>query len=178
MSRVGKKPVTIPSGVKVQLQERTLTVQGPKGRLDLAVHPRIKVAASEKEISLSRSTNIAADRALHGTTRSLVQNMVQGVTEGYAKTLDIEGVGYKAQVKGKVLNLLLGFTHPIDYAIPADIEVKCLTPTRIVISGISKQQVGQVAAEIRGFHKPEPYKGKGIRYTDEVIRRKQGKTVG
>ena len=178
MSRVGKKPVTIPGGVKVSIQNRVLSVQGPKGKLDFAVHPRIKMSTSEKEISFERPTNIGTDRALHGTMRSLAQNMIQGVTEGYSKTLDIEGVGYKAQVKGKVLNLSLGFTHPIDYDIPAGIEVKCVTPTRIMISGIDKQLVGQVAAEVRGYHKPEPYKGKGIRYTDEVVRRKQGKTVG
>ena len=178
MSRIGKKPVVIPEAVKINIQGQSLSVQGPKGRLDLAVHPRIKVTLDQNQIAVARPTNIRTDRALHGLTRSLIQNMVVGVTEGYKKELEIEGVGFKAQVKGKVLNLLLGFTHPIDYAIPDGIEVKCPAPTHVVITGMDKQKVGQVAAEIRLFHEPEPYKGKGIHYVGEQIRRKQGKTVG
>lgn len=178
MSRIGRKPVMLPSGVKAQLSGRNLNVQGPKGKMDLSVHPRITVKVMEQEVEVTRPTDLRTDRALHGLTRSLIQNMVSGVTQGYSKELDIEGVGFKAQVKGNILSLLLGFTHPIDFKIPEGIQIKCTTPTHVVITGVDKQLVGQVAAEIRLFHEPEPYKGKGIRYTGEVIRRKQGKTVG
>ena len=178
MSRVGRKPVPIASGVKVELKGRDLNVQGPKGKLSLKVHPRMKVEVKDKEVLVTRATDIPTDRALHGLTRNLINNMVLGVVGGYSKELEIIGVGYKAQVKGKVLNLSLGHTHPVDYQIPEEIEIKCPNPTRVVVTGLDKQQVGQVAAEIRGFAEPEPYKGKGISYVGEVIRRKQGKTVG
>ncbi len=178
MSRIGKKPVPVPGGVKVQLNGAKIQVQGPKGKLETAVHPRIKVTVGASEIQVSRSTDIRMDRALHGLTRSLIKNMITGVTEGYKKDLEMEGVGFKAQVKGKVLNLVLGYTHPIDYPIPEGITIVCAKPTQIAVSGLDKQQVGQVAAEIRRYHKPEPYKGKGIHYVGEYIRRKQGKTVG
>lgn len=178
MSRVGKKPVQIPSGVKVELHGTQMTVQGPKGKLDLSVHPRMKVSMKDKTLEVSRPTDINTDRALHGLTRSLIQNMVSGVVEGYKKELEIVGVGYKAEVKGKTLILNLGFTHQIKFEIPHGIEIKCPNPTRVVVSGIDKKKVGQAAADIRTFHKPEPYKGKGIAYVGEQIRRKQGKTVG
>lgn len=178
MSRIGKKPVLLPSGVKASLQGRLLNLQGPKGKLDLQVHPRLKVDVSANQVVVSRPTNIRTDRALHGLTRSLIQNMMTGVTQGFMKELEIVGVGFKAQVKGRVLNLAVGYTHPIDYQIPDGIEIKCPNPTRIMVTGLDKQKVGQVAAEIRLFYKPEPYKGKGIHYVGEVIRRKQGKTVG
>jgi len=178
MSRVGRKPVVIPNGVKVSLAGQKLNVQGPKGKMDLAVHPRIQVAALADRVEVKRATDIRTDRALHGLTRNLIQNMVLGVTQGYKKELEIVGIGFKAQVKGRILNLNLGYTHPIDYKIPDGIEIKCPNPTRVEITGIDKQKVGQVAAEIRRFHKPEPYKGKGILYVGEQIRRKQGKTVG
>ena len=178
MSRIGKKPVVFPQGVKADLAGRKLTVQGPKGKLDINVHPRMKVVVSDKQAEVSRPTNIRTDRALHGLTRSLIQNMVVGVTEGFKKELEIEGVGFKAQVKDKILNLVLGFTHPIDFNIPDGIEIKCPKPTQITVTGTDKQKVGQAAAEIRGYHEPEPYKGKGIHYVGEQIRRKQGKTVG
>ncbi len=142
------------------------------------VHPRMKIVVEKDQIKVERPTNVRTDRCLHGLTRSLIQNMIHGVTEGYKKDLEIEGVGYKAQVKGKVLSLSLGYTHPIDYDIPPDVEVKCPKPTQVSITGLDKQRVGQVAADIRGYHEPEPYKGKGIRYTGEQIRRKAGKTVG
>lgn len=177
MSRIGKKPVTIPEKVKVAVQGATLKVQGPKGELTLNVHPRITVKVEGAEVKVSRPTDIRTDRALHGLTRSLIQNMVTGVTQGYSKELEIVGVGMKAAVKDKVLSLSLGFTHPIDYTFGKDIEIKCSKPTSILISGADKQRVGQTAAEIRSFMKPEPYKGKGIRYVDEYVRRKQGKTV-
>ncbi len=178
MSRVGKKPVVIPSGVKVTQQGASLNFQGPKGKLDLSLNPRVKVALADSRIEVSRSSNLPSDRALHGLVRSLIQNMILGVTQGFTKELEIVGVGFKAQVKGKIINLALGFTHPIDYDIPEGIEIKCPNPTRVVVTGLDKQKVGQVAADIRNFYKPEPYKGKGIHYVGEVIRRKQGKTVG
>lgn len=178
MSRIGKRPVTVPAGVKVSIQGQHLNIQGPKGKMDLTVHPRIKVAVKDNIISVERPTDIRTDRALHGLTRSLIQNMVIGVTQGYSKELDIIGVGFKAQIKGKVLNLAIGYTHPIDFQIPEGLEIKCPTPTRISVAGMDKQKVGQAAAEIRSYYEPEPYKGKGIQYVGEVVRRKQGKTVG
>ncbi len=178
MSRIGKKPVAVPAGVKASVQGQNISLQGPKGKLDLSVHPRLKVSVKDNQIAVERPSDVRTDRALHGLTRSLIQNMVLGVTQGYLKELEIVGVGFKAQVKGKILNLSLGYTHPIDFNIPEGIEIKCPNPTRIAVTGTNKQQVGQVAAEIRGFFEPEPYKGKGIHYVGEVIRRKQGKTVG
>lgn len=178
MSRIGKKPIVLPANVKVNLQGQNLLFEGPKGKLNLTVHPRMKISIKDNQIQVERPTNIRTDRALHGLTRSLANNMVIGVTEGFKKELEIEGVGFKAQVKGKILNIALGFTHPIDFNIPDGIEIKCPKPTQITVTGLDKQQVGQVAAEIRGFHEPEPYKGKGIHYVGEQIRRKQGKTVG
>lgn len=178
MSRIGKKFIAVPSGVKVAVSGRGVNVQGPKGKLDLSVHPRMKVEVTGDKVQVSRPTDIGSDRALHGLTRSLIQNMILGVTAGYSKDLEIVGVGFKAIVKGKILNLALGYTHPIDYNIPDGIEIKCPNPTRVNVSGMDKQKVGQVAAEIRGYYEPEPYKGKGIHYVGEVIRRKQGKTVG
>ena len=178
MSRVGKKPIQISDKIKAALQGQKLNIQGPKGKLDLDVHPRMKVKIEKDQITVERPTDVRMDKCLHGLTRSLIYNMIVGVTEGYKKELEIEGVGYKAQVKGNVLNLALGQTHPIDYQIPEDIEVKCTKPTQVMVTGLDKQRVGQVAAEIRSFHKPEPYKGKGIHYVGEQIRRKAGKTVG
>lgn len=178
MSRIGKKIIAVPNGVKVEVKGRHVAVQGPKGKLDLEIHPRVKVSVDQSQVKVERPTNIRTDRALHGLTRSLIQNMVVGVTEGYKKELEIEGVGYKAQVKGKALSLWLGFTHPIEYQIPEGVQMVCPAPTKVVITGLDKQKVGQAAADIRGFRKPEPYKGKGIRYVGEQIRRKQGKTVG
>ena len=178
MSRIGKKPVVVPEGVKVDVKGQHLNFQGPKGKTEFNVHPRLKVSVKDNQISIQRATDIRTDRALHGLSRSLIQNIIIGVTQGYSKDLDIVGVGFKAQLKGKVLNLALGYTHPIDYDIPEGIEIKCPNQTRISVSGIDKQKVGQVAADIRGFYEPEPYKGKGIHYVGEVIRRKQGKTVG
>jgi large subunit ribosomal protein L6 len=177
MSRIGKKPIAVPSGVKVGLSQGIVSLEGPKGKLALKVHSRMKVEFKDNHITVERPTNIRTDRALHGLTRSLLQNMVKGVTEGYARALEIEGVGYKAQVTGRKLTLSLGYSHPIEYPIPDGIEVKAPKPTQLVVSGTDRQKVGQVAADIRGFHEPEPYKGKGIHYVGEVIRRKQGKTT-
>ena len=177
MSRIGRKPVTIPEKVKVAVQGTALNVQGPKGELTLSVHPRMTVKVEGTEVKVTRPTDIRTDRALHGLTRSLIQNMVIGVTEGYLKELEIVGVGMKASVKERVLTLSLGFTHPIAYPFGKDVEIKCPKPTSITITGADKQRVGQTAAEIRSFMKPEPYKGKGIRYLGEHVRRKQGKAV-
>ena len=177
MSRVGRKPIAIPSNVKVQVAQGEVAVEGPKGKLKMEVHPRVKVNLQENTLVVERATNIQTDRALHGLMRSLLQNMVRGVTEGYSKELEIEGIGYRAQVSGRKLILNLGYTHPIEYAIPEGIEIKTSKPTQIAVMGIDRQKVGQVAAEIRHFHEPEPYTGKGIRYVGEVIRRKQGKTT-
>jgi large subunit ribosomal protein L6 len=178
MSRIGRKPVTIPEKVKITVQGQNVQVQGPKGALTMTAHPRIKVAIEGNEVTVARATNDGADRALHGLTRSLIQNMIVGVTQGYSKELEIVGVGVKAAVKGNVLSMSLGFTHPVEYAFDKDVEIKCPKPTSIQITGLDKQRVGQVAAEIRSFFKPEPYKGKGIRYAGEHVRRKQGKAVG
>ena len=178
MSRIGKKPVTIPSGVKVQMAGTKVIVQGPKGKLELELHPRIKVTVAKDQVEVSRATDIRTDRALHGLVRSLINNMIIGVTEGYKKELEMEGVGFKGVLKGSVLTLTLGFSHPIDYVIPSGITIVLPKPTQITVTGNDKQMVGQVAAEIRLYHKPEPYKGKGIHYVGEHIRRKQGKTVG
>lgn len=177
MSRIGRKPVTIPEKVKVAVQGTTLKVEGPKGSLTMSVHPRITVKVEGTEVKVARPTDIRTDRALHGLTRSLIQNMMIGVTQGYSKELEIVGVGAKASVKGNMLTMMLGFTHPVDYPFGKDVEIKCPKPTSITITGADKQRVGQVAAEIRSFAKPEPYKGKGIRYLGEHVRRKQGKAV-
>ena len=177
MSRIGRKPVVIPEKVKISVKAGTVQVQGPKGTLSMNVHPRITVVVEGSEAKVSRPTDIQTDRALHGLTRSLIQNMVVGVTQGYSKELEIVGVGAKAAVKGNMLTMLLGFTHPIEYNFGTDVEIKCPKPTQILIAGMDKQRVGQVAAEIRSFYKPEPYKGKGIRYLGEYVRRKQGKAV-
>ena len=178
MSRIGKKPITIPSGVKVQMAGSKVSVQGPKGKLEMELHPRIKVTVAKDQVEVSRATDIRTDRALHGLVRSLINNMIIGVTEGYKKELEMEGVGFKGALKGNMLTLTLGFSHPIEYQIPAGITIVLPKPTQITVTGNDKQMVGQVAAEIRLYHKPEPYKGKGIHYIGEHIRRKQGKTVG
>lgn len=177
MSRIGRKPVVIPPSVKVEIKGGEVRAEGPKGKLGFHFHPRMKVTLQENALVVERPTNIRTDRALHGVTRSLLQNIVNGVTQGFTKELEIEGIGYRAQVAGKKLVLNLGFTHPIEYPIPEGIEIKVPKPTIIHVSGIDRQKVGQVAADIRHFHEPEPYKGKGIHYVGEKIRRKQGKTT-
>jgi len=178
MSRVGKKPIQIPQNVKANIQGKHVAVEGPKGKLGMDFHPRMEVLIEDGKILVKRPTNQPMDRSLHGLTRSLIQNMITGVIEGYSKELEIEGVGFRAQLKGKNLSIALGFSHPIEYAIPAGINLEVPKPERIIVRGIDKYLVGKVASEIRNFFEPEPYKGKGIHYTGEVIRRKQGKTVG
>jgi large subunit ribosomal protein L6 len=177
MSRIGKKPIDISASAKVQLKDHTLTVKGPKGELNRTLHPRMKVSIKENQIIVERPTDAKSDKALHGLTRSLIFNMVKGVTEGYAKELEIRGVGFRAQVSGKELTLQLGFSHPVKFAIPENITVEAPKPTQLMVKGADKEKVGGVAAKIRSFYKPEPYKGKGIRYKDEYVRHKVGKAV-
>ena len=177
MSRVGKKPILILDKVNVSVDENVISVEGPKGKLEWTVHHRMKVEVIDKEVVVKRPSNLKLDKSLHGLTRSLIQNMVIGVTSGYTKELEIQGVGLRAQVQGKKLNLQLGFSHPINYEIPQGINIETPKPTEIIVTGIDKQLVGEVAAEIRHYYKPEPYKGKGIRYKGEYVRRKAGKTV-
>ena len=178
MSRIGKMPIVLPKGVEVEQTNGTLSVKGPKGSLQLNAHPDMKVVIDGGEVRVERPSDEKKHRALHGLTRSLIANMVTGVTDGFAKTLEIVGVGYRADVTGKGVTLSLGFSHTIDY-MPADgVSIECPNQTTIVVSGIDKQKVGQVAADIRAFRPPEPYKGKGIRYKGEHVRRKAGKTAG
>ena len=175
MSRIGRMPVTIPSGVDVTISGREVTVSGPKGKLSLEVAEPIEINHSDGIITVTRPNDEGNVRALHGLSRSLIANMVTGVTEGYRKTLEIVGVGYRVQAKGSGLEFSLGFSHPVPVTPPEGITLRVETPTRFVVEGISKQQVGEVAANIRKLRKPDPYKGKGVRYQGEQIRRKVGK---
>jgi len=175
MSRIGRMPVTIPSGVDVTINGREVTVTGPKGKLSLEVAEPIEVSQSGGVITVTRPNDEGNVRALHGLSRSLVANMVTGVTEGYRKTLEIVGVGYRVQARGSNLEFSLGFSHPVTVSPPEGITLRVETPTRLVVEGIDKQQVGEVAANIRKLRKPDPYKGKGLRYSGEHIRRKVGK---
>jgi len=177
MSRIGKLPVPIQKGVEVRQSNGTVVVKGPKGELTLDVHPDVKVIVDGDEIRVERSSDAKPHRALHGLTRSLIANMVRGVTQGYAKTLEIVGVGYRADAKGSAITLNIGFSHQITYQPVDGVKLECPNQTTIVVSGIDKQKVGQTAAEIRGLRPPEPYKGKGIKYQGEHIRRKAGKTA-
>jgi large subunit ribosomal protein L6 len=175
MSRIGRMPVTIPSGVDVTIEGREVTVTGPKGRLSLEVKEPIEVSQADGVITVTRPSDEGPVRALHGLSRTLVANMVTGVTEGYRKTLEIVGVGYRVQARGNNLEFSLGFSHPVTVSPPEGITLRVETPTRLVVEGIDKQQVGEVAANIRKLRKPDPYKGKGLRYSGEHIRRKVGK---
>jgi large subunit ribosomal protein L6 len=175
MSRIGRMPVTVPSGVDVTINGREVTVQGPKGTLSLEVASPIEVQQADGTITVTRPSDEGEIRALHGLSRSLIANMVTGVTDGYRKTLEIVGVGYRVQARGKDLEFALGFSHPVPVNAPEGITFKVETPTRFVVEGIDKQQVGEVAANIRKLRKPDPYKGKGVRYQGEQIRRKVGK---
>ena len=178
MSRIGRMPVTIAKGVEVKQNNGTLNVKGPKGELTLDVHPEMSVVIEDAEIRVERPSDHKDHRALHGLTRSLINNMVMGVSEGFSKTLEIIGVGYRADAKGKGITLNLGFSHQIQYEPVDGVKLECPNQTTIVVSGPDKQKVGQAAAEIRAFRPPEPYKGKGIRYQGEYVRRKAGKTAG
>lgn len=175
MSRIAKSPVTVPAGVEVKIDGQSVNVKGKNGQLSLDVHPSVEVAQEEGALKFSARENSKQAVALSGTTRSLVNNMVVGVTEGFKKTLELQGVGYRAAAKGNTLNLNLGFSHPIDYDLPEGIKAETPNVTTIILSGPDKQVLGQAAAEIRAFRPPEPYKGKGVRYADEYVRRKEAK---
>jgi large subunit ribosomal protein L6 len=175
MSRIGKRPIQVPSGVTVAIEPERVTVNGPKGELTERIQRDIGVEQVDSEIVVTRPTDRGEHRALHGLTRTLIANMVQGVTDGFEKRLEIQGVGYRAQLRGRDLELALGYSHPVSVKAPDGIEFEVPQPTRIVVRGVSKQQVGEVAAYIRKQRKPEPYKGKGIRYEGEYVARKVGK---
>lgn len=177
MSRVGNNPIPIPNGTKVTISGNHIIVEGPKGKLEQDIHPRLKMEQKDGQILIKRSTDSRVEKSLHGLFRSLIANMMVGVRQGYTKKLQIQGVGFRAQLKDKSLSLSLGASHLIDFVVPDGVKVELPKPTQIIISGTSKQAVGEVAAKIRAFYKPEPYKGKGIRYVDEHVRHKAGKAV-
>lgn len=178
MSRIGKRPIPLPAGVTATVSGHDVKVKGPKGELSRKVHPELGVAVAGNELTVTRPSDEPRHKALHGLTRTLVANMVEGVTKGYQKTLEITGVGYKAEVKPYGLLLSVGYSHTIEVKAPAGIKLTAPQPTQVIIDGADKEKVGQVAAEIRNLRPPEPYKGKGIKYAGEVIRRKAGKAGG
>ena len=175
MSRIAKNPITIPAGVDVSIDDNNVTVKGKKGTLKYRAHPLVTVRHEEGQLKFGVIGNSQQAKTLSGTTRALMQNIIKGVTEGYQQKLEIVGVGYRAQVQGKILNLTLGFSHPIQFAIPEGIVIETPSQTEIVIKGVDKQMVGHMAAEIRDYRPPEPYKGKGVRYFNETIIRKEAK---
>jgi len=175
MSRIAKYPVDVPSGVEVKLANELLSIKGPKGRMEYRVHPKVKVSHEGQQIKFVAADPSSFANAMSGTTRAQVFNMVHGVTKGFEKKMTIIGVGYRAAVQGKALNLTLGFSHPVAYPIPEGITIECPDQNNIVVKGADKQLVGQVAAEIRAYRSPEPYKGKGVRYTDERVVKKEAK---
>ena len=175
MSRVANNPIPVPGSVEVQLSDEQISVKGPNGQLQLAPHPLVKIDRDGEELKVSARGQSSHATALAGTTRALVNNMVVGVSQGFEKKLSVIGVGYRAQAQGAKLNLTLGFSHPVEYAVPGDVTIETPSQTEILVKGADKQRVGQVAAEIRRYRPPEPYKGKGIRYADEHVVRKQAK---
>jgi large subunit ribosomal protein L6 len=176
MSRIGKRPVPLPQGVTVSVAGREVTVKGPKGEIKRLVHPEMKVEADDKQVLVARPSDETRHKALHGLTRTLIRNMVQGVSQGYSKSLEIHGVGYKAELQGGGLKLTVGFSHPVDFKAPPGIKFTVDNNTLIKVDGVDKELVGQVASEVRKVRPPEPYQGKGIRYQGEHVRRKAGKT--
>lgn len=178
MSRIGKKPVTIPEKVEVKNEGGTVSVKGPKGDLSYTLPEGVSVEIADGEVTVSRASDQRLHRALHGTARSLISNMIEGVSSGFVKELEIHGVGLRAAVKGKALDLNLGFSHPLAHPIPDSLKVEVADNTKIKVEGIDKQVVGQFAAEVRAYYPPEPFKGKGVRYVGEYVRRKAGKSVG
>jgi large subunit ribosomal protein L6 len=178
VSRIGKKPIEIPNGVTVKIDGSVVKVKGPKGQLETTIHGNMKVVVTDKLIEVTRPNDLKLNRSLHGLTRALIQNMVLGVNGEFKKTLDIVGVGFKVEQKGSNLLFNIGYSHPIYFLPPDGVKLEAPTQTQVVVSGIDKQLVGQVAAKIRSIRKPEPYKGKGIKYSDEQIVRKAGKTAG
>jgi large subunit ribosomal protein L6 len=177
MSRVGKLPVPIPDKVKVDIKDVTVTVEGPKGKLTKTFNPNVKIENGDEGIQVSPANPSRQARAMYGTTRAIIANMVTGVTEGYSKNLEIVGVGFRAALKGDILDLALGYSHPINYKVPAGITVTVNENTKLKVEGTDKQMVGAVAADIRRYYPPEPYKGKGVQIVGEKVRRKEGKTV-
>ena len=178
MSKIGKRPIDIPQGVKINIEGSMVKVEGPKGKLEWKLPEGIECKVKDNKISVCRVNDTKKLKSLHGLSRAIINNMVIGVWQGFQKELDIVGVGYKASLKGKILNLQLGFSHPVEFPIPEGIEIEVPTSTRIIVKGIDKQLVGQVAASIRRIYPPEPYKGKGIRYAQEEVRKKLGKAMG
>jgi large subunit ribosomal protein L6 len=176
MSRIGRKPVTVPKGVTLQLQGHDVAVKGPRGELRRRLHPDMQIALDKDQFTVARPSEEKRHKALHGLTRTLVQNMVEGVSKGFTKTLEIQGVGYKAEAKPYGVNLIVGYSHPVKYEAPKGIKISVENNTVVKIEGADKELVGQVAAELRSVRPPEPYKGKGIRYQGEQVRRKAGKT--
>ncbi|MFA5156351.1 MAG: 50S ribosomal protein L6 [Candidatus Omnitrophota bacterium] len=175
MSRIGKKPVAIAKDVKVEAKDGILSVEGPKGKLSRSFSDRLKLEIKDNQVFITRIVDTKQDRCLHGLFRALVANMIKGVSEGYVKELEIIGVGFKAQIQGNKLNMALGFSHPVNFVIPEGIKIEAPKPTQLVIRGIDKEKVGEIAAEIRAVYPPEPYKGKGIRYAGEYVKKKVGK---
>jgi large subunit ribosomal protein L6 len=178
MSRLGKKPLAIPQGVKVDIKDRVVKIEGPKGAASRELPDRISAAQKDNQIILSRATDQKRDKSLHGLSRALLANMIVGVTAGYQKELEINGVGFKAAVQGKNLTMALGFSHPVVMSIPAGLTIECPKATQIVVKGIDKELVGRFSAEIRAVYPPEPYKGKGVRYAGERVKKKVGKAQG
>ena len=177
MSRIGKLPIPVPPQVKVDIKDRQVSVQGPKGKLDWTLPRRTSATLAEGQIVVKRDGDDSEAKAMHGLGRAVLFNMVKGVSEGFVKKLEIHGVGFKAVVQGNVVNLSLGYSHPVNYPLPDQVKVKVDDNTKLTVEGPSKELVGKVAAEIRSYYPPEPYKGKGVRYADEKILRKEGKTV-
>jgi len=177
MSRIGKQPVPIPQKVKVQVQGQKVTIEGPKGKLDFTLPTRTAARVDNGNVIVTRQGDDAQAKALHGLSRAILNNMVKGVNEGFVKKLEIQGVGFKAAVQGKAVNLILGYSHPISYNIPDQVKVTVEDNTKITIEGPDKKVIGQVAADLRSYYPPEPYKGKGVRYVGEQVKRKEGKTV-
>ncbi|GAC1516235.1 MAG: 50S ribosomal protein L6 [Gemmatimonadaceae bacterium] len=178
MSRIGKQPIAVPSGVSVAIEGNLVKVKGPRGELARTLHSELSIALENNQVIVKRPSDESRHKALHGLSRTLVANMVEGVTKGYQKQLELVGVGYKAEVKPYGLQLALGFSHPVEYRAPKGIKLTAPQPTQILVDGADKQTVGQVAAELRSLRPPEPYKGKGIKYAGEVVRRKAGKAGG
>jgi large subunit ribosomal protein L6 len=178
MSRIGKLPIQVPQGVKVQLDGPAVVIEGPKGKLDFAVDPSMKVEVADGRMVVSRKEDSRRARGIHGLTRKILANMVHGVTQGFSQVLEINGVGYRAEAKGNVLQLALGFSHPIVFQLPPGVTAKVEKQTVVTLEGADRQVLGEAAAMIRGLRPPEPYKGKGVKYAEETIRRKAGKAAG
>lgn len=177
MSRIGKKPIAIAHGVKVNINNSEVCVEGQKGKLKYNLPGCVTLEIKDNQVLVRSPLQSRADRSLHGLSRSLIANMIKGVSEGYGKELEIHGVGFRAAVQGNSLSLILGFSHPVNFALPADIKIEVPKPTQVIVKGIDKERVGEIAAQIRRIYPPEPYKGKGIRYLGEVVRKKVGKAA-